>query len=197
MGRLAKPGDPLCTPRGEVKLPEKEPEKIEDLSLAAPVLRRMQINSKRNPNELPSSDLSTQTAINVILVYHLLGLTPNEIANIIRIDLTTVQNIQMGSDYQMTFELLFNEIINANSNSLQATLGRHAHSAIQQLVYLHKNAESEMVQMKASQDIADRAGLSAETLYGKQSSGEEDTLKIVISDGDDKDKTKISINLKR
>lgn len=197
MGRLAKPGDPYCTPRGEVKVPEKQVDKFEELSLSAPIVRSMQINTKRNPNELPSNDLNTQTAINAILMYHLLGLTQNEIAHILRLDLTTIQNIMMGSDFQMTFEMLFNEIISTNSTSLQATLARHAHSAINQLVHLHKNAESEMVQLKASQDIADRAGLSTDTLYGKNGGGEEDTLKIVIQDADDQPKTNISINLKR
>lgn len=197
MGRLAKPGDPYCTPRGEVKVPEKQIDKFEELTLSAPIVRSMHINTKRNPNELPSNDLNTQTAINAILMYHLLGLTQNEIAHILRLDLTTIQNIMMGSDFQMTFEMLFNEIISTNSTSLQATLARHAHSAINQLVHLHKNAESEMVQLKASQDIADRAGLSTDTLYGKSSGGEEDTLKIVIQDADDQPKTNISINLKR
>jgi LPS O-antigen subunit length determinant protein (WzzB/FepE family) len=198
MGKLAKPGDPLCTPRGNVELPAKNPQKFEeDLSLSAPILRNMTINSRRNVKELPSNDPGTQTAINAILMYQLLGLTQNETANILRIDLNTIQNIMLGSEYQMTFEMIFNEVINANSNSLQATLGRHAHSAIAQLVHLHKNAESEMVQLKASQDIADRAGLSSDTLYGKNSSSEEDTLKIVITDANDEEKTKISIDLNR
>ena len=154
------------------------------------------ISSKRNPNELPSTDLSTQTAINAILMYHLLGLTQNEIAHILRIELNTIQNIMLGSEFQQTFEYLFNELINVNSSSLQATLGMHARSAIDQLVHLHKYAESEMVQLKASQDIADRAGLSAETLYGKQGGESEDTLRIVIQDGDDTPKANISIDIK-
>lgn len=201
MGRLAKPGDPYCTPRGEVAMPKNDIPStvpVEEISLSVPIARSMEISSKRNPKELPANDLSTQTAINAILMYHLMGLTQNEISHILKIDLMTIENIMMGSDFQLTFEMIFNELINTNSRNLQATLGRHAYSALNQLIHLHKNAESEMVQLKASQDIADRAGLHPETLFGKNSqSNEQDTLKIVIQDAEDQPKTSISIDVSR
>ncbi len=199
MGSLAKPGDPYVDPRGEVKVDQsvKPPSQIPETTLLTPIARSMKISSRRNMNEMPSSDSGTQTAINAILMYHLLGLTQNEIAFMLKLDVIVVQNLMFGSDFQTTFELLFNEIINVNSNSLQATISKYAHSAVEQIAHLHKNAKTEMVQLKASQDLADRAGLDAEVLHSKNSSQDEQGFKVVILEEEDhRGKTSIEISVK-
>jgi len=199
MGSLAKPGDPYVGPRGEVKVDENKTPASQhgETTLLVPLARNMKISSRRNMNEMPSSDTGTQTAINAILMYHLLGLTQNETAHMLHLDVIVVQNIMMGSDFQTTFEMLFNEIINVNSNSLQATISKYAHSAVDQIAHLHKNAKTELVQLKASQDLADRAGLNHETLYGKSADMEDQGFKVVILEEEDhRGKTSISIDVR-
>lgn len=197
MGRLAKPGDPYVTERGRIELEDKDPESsTREMSIVVPVARRMKISSQRNMNEMPSTDPGTQTAINAIMVYYLLGLTHNEIAHMIRIDVVTVQNIIESSDFQATFEMVFNELISINSTSLQATIGKYAHTAIDKLTGLMTHAKSEMVQFKAAQDIADRAGLDPEALFGKNASQEDQGFKVTILEEDSSKRTEVEINIK-
>ncbi len=197
MGRLAKPGSPYVTERGEVHVPKTDAAPQErSMTLSTPIARSMHINSRRNMNEMPNTDPSTQTAINAVLMYQLLGLTDNETAHMLRLDLVTVQNLKMHSDYQATWEMLFAEVVNVNSGSLQATLAAHAQGAIERIVDLSKTSEHEMTKLKANQDLADRAGLHYETLHGKNSSnGDEDTLKISFVN--EADTPRVDIEIKR
>lgn len=197
--RLAKPGDPYVTARGDIVV--KDEEQRDDLRKAdrfIPVIRRMTIHNRRNLNELPSTDLSTQMAINVILGFQLLGLTPNEIAHATKIPLDEVQNLMNGSEYQNTFEDIFRELISVSSNSLRAKIADYANKATDNIIELAETADKEIVKLKANQDILDRAGFGAEQLYGKnaaETADEGDVLKIVIENGDT-NKTKIDINLR-
>lgn len=197
MGRLAKPGDAYVTPKGEVHVQNHEgaQDKLRNMSMITPVARTMAIHTHRNMNEMPSTDPSTQTALNAILMYHLLGLTENEIAHMLRIEVVVVQNLMASSDFQATWEMIFHEIISINSGSLQATLSAHAHGAIERIVDLSKQSKHEMVKLKANQDLADRAGLHHDTLYGKNATNEEDSsLKISFVKENDKESIEIDIS---
>jgi hypothetical protein len=155
------------------------------------------MNNKRNLNEMPAQDPSTQMAINVLLVYQLLGLTTNEIAHATKIPLDEVQNLMHGSDYQTTFEEIFRELINVNSNSIKAKIADYANKAMDNIIELAENADKDIVKLKANQDVLDRAGFSPDTLYNAGGSADDaDMLKIVIESGD-KDKTSVNIDLGR
>lgn len=197
MRRLAKPGDPYVTVKGEVRTAENEPENVKpSVTMQTPIARSMKIGSVRSVNELPCSDTSTQTAINAIMMYHLMGLTQNEIAFLLKLDVVVVQNLMYGSEFQDTFEIVFNEMISVNSNSLQATIGKLAHSAINQIAELHVKSKNDMVRLKASQDLADRAGLDPEVLYEKKSNSNDEGFKVVVvEENDGGHKTSISIDV--
>lgn len=202
MGHLAKPGDPYVSSRGEViAKTEEQLDSIKHADRFIPVARRLVVSSRRNMNEMPANDPSTQMAINVILMYSLMGLTENEIHHITNLPLTEIQNLKHGTDYQTTFEYIFKELINVNSNSIQATLAGYASKAIDQIIELAEDKSGEVkdiVRLKANQDLLDRAGLSPDNIYGNGASTDDsDMLKIVIEGASPAQSTNIKINLNR
>lgn len=197
---LARPGDPYVTDKGQVLLPGSSPEDAlphANSVLGAPVARSIVSKQRRTVKDLPSPDANTQTAINAILVYQLLGMTDNEISFITHItvaDITRIRNIEA---YQETFEILFHEFISVNSNSLQSKIASFAGDALDNVMDIARDSKHDLAKLKANQDILDRAGLHPETLFGKNKTEDGfDSLKIVIQDGDDKE-TKVDIDLKR
>lgn len=193
---LAQPDEPYVTARGKIVLKNEQQEKaIKDKDRFVPVIRRMNINNKRNLNDMPCSDPSTQMAINVIMMYHLLGLTPNEISHVTKVPLDQVQDIQWGVDYQNTFELIFAELISVNTNSVKAKIAAFSSEAVDNIITLANEADKDIVKLKANQDILDRAGFAAEQLYESSSADDSDVLKIVM-ENDTGTKTSVEINLK-
>lgn len=192
---LADPDDPYVTARGKLIIKnEKQEEAIKNKDRFVPVIRRMTILNKRSLGELPSADLPTQTAIMAILGYQLIGLTANEISHALKIPLDEIQNIQFSTDYQNTFELIFGELINVNSNSIKAKIADFAASAVDNIITLANEADKDIVKLKANQDILDRAGFAAENLYGESTADEADILKIVM-ESDSGVQTKVTLDL--
>lgn len=182
MAHLAKPGDPLVA-NGKVIAHEDEADNLKKGERFVPLIRRTKINNVRNIKEIPcAQDPSYQTAINAVLVYHLIGLSENETAHLLRIPFEEVQNIRHSSDYQVTFEMVFSELISASSNSIRAKLADYSTKAVDQIIELAENADKDIVKLKANQDILDRAGFSPENIFG-DSQGDDDDLKIIIDNG--------------
>lgn len=197
---LAKPGDPLVgmgtmlTPDTEDDAPPDQP------SVAIPNLRKLVVKSRLSLQDLPA-DTKTQSVVNAVLVYHLLGMTDNEIALALGVGIIDVQQVKALPAYQETFELLFGEIISANSNSLQARIAQYAGDAVENVMNLAKQKDFEKVPpiviLKANQDILDRSGLNHETLFGKNADkGEENTLRVVVTSGNE-NKVDVNVNFKR
>lgn len=197
---LARPGDPYVTERGKMVVKDEEQrDRIKQADRFVPVIRNMQIHNRFNMNELPAHELNEQHAINAILVYQLHGLTLQEIAYILRIDPTTVQNIMHSSDYQITFENIFRELINVNSNSIRAKIADYSTKAMDNIIELAETADKDIVKLKANQDLLDRAGYGPEQMYGRngeKSQDDDDILKIVVEGTDTRQKTEVSLNLK-
>lgn len=206
MSRFAKEGDPYVAPNGKVLAPinsdsgKSDEIDITRISATTPNVNTMTISARRNPNEMPTPDANMQKAINVILMYQLLGLNDNEIAHLLGIDMDQVRDIKQMGAYQDTFEAVFSELISVNSSSLQARLSRHAHTAMNTVVSLTEKADKDMVRLKASQDILDRSGLDPDFLFGKPSDSQVDGFKIIIEDANDRPsgtKVDISFNSRR
>ena len=195
---LARPGDPYITPRGEMVVKsEEEVDNITKEDRFVPVLRKMAIRNKRSVSDLPASDRNQQTAINAILVYHLLGLTYIEIAEVLKFPPDTVQNILHGSECQSTFEEIFNELLSTHSGSLRARIAAFATEGVDNMIELARTAKKEIVRHKANEDLLNRAGLNAEQLYGSSGSDDGDALRIVIESGNDSGPTKVEVDLSK
>jgi len=197
---LARPGDPYVTDKGQVLLPGDNPENAlphANSVLGAPIARNIVSKQRRTVKELPSGDPNTQTAINAVIVYQLLGMTDNEMSFITHIAVEDIQKIRRLEAYQETFEILFHEMIGVNTNSLQAKIASFASDALDNVMYIAENSEHQLAKLKANQDILDRAGLHPETLFGKNKQEDGfDSLKIVISDSKD-EQTKVDIDLRK
>jgi hypothetical protein len=202
---LAQPDDPYIDTSGKVIQPIKPPSnarKVHSATVATiPLAMHYQSKVRRSIKEL-FSEPKTQTVINAVLMYSLLGMSPLEIAHILDTAVSDVEQIINLPAYQETFEALFREIISANSTSLQARISAYAATAIDNVFDLaDAGTENEnvpaIVVLKANQDILDRSGLAADSLFGKNAQEDgQNSLQIVITEAVDS-KTTININTKR
>lgn len=197
---LARPGDPYVTDKGQVLLPGNNPMDAlprADSTLGAPVARSIVSKQRRTVKDLPAVEPTTQTAINAVLVYKLLGMTDNEISFITHIPIGDISRLCHLDAYQETFEILFHEMISVNSTSLQSKIASFASDALDNVMDIAKTSKHDLAKLKANQDILDRSGLHPETLFGKNKSEDGfDSLKIVIQDGED-ERTKVNIDLRK
>lgn len=200
MPNLARPGDPYVSDKGEVIL-DGEGSAMNalpraDSVLGAPLARNIIPKNRATIADLPA-EANLQTAINCVIVYQLLGLSENETSHLLHIPLADVQRIKHHIAYQETFDILFHEFINTNSNSLQAKIASFAGDALQNVMHIAAHSKHEVAKLKANQDILDRSGLHPEHLFGKHKEDDGfDSLKIVIQDGEDKD-MKIDVDIRR
>lgn len=200
---LAQPGDPYIDNKGNVVQPKKTKQDVRPMRLATstsvPVAAAYQSTARRSVKEL-FAEPKTQTVLNAVLLYSLLGLTPNEIAFILDTDVRDVHHIIDLPAYQETFEAMFREIISANSNSLQARISAYAANAVENVMDLASVENDDesvpaIVKLKANQDILDRSGLSTDALFGKGSQEDSsNTLQIQIVEAADSH-TNININV--
>lgn len=200
MPALARPGDPYVSDKGDVILDgDRTPMDAlprADSVLGAPIAKHVVPKAHNTIADLPAEQ-NLQTAVNAILVYHLLGLSDNEIGHILHIPLEDVKRVKSHIAYQETFDTLFHEMININSNSLQSKIAAFAGDALENVMGIATNSKHDLAKLKANQDLLDRSGLHPEHLFGKHKEDDGfDSLKIVIQDGEDKD-TKVNINLNR
>lgn len=209
--QLARPGDPLIDRDGEII--EADGRKEPKYSLEVPIARTLRAKTPRSIKEL-GSEPHTQTVINAVLVYKILGVSTNEIAYTLNTDPDEIERIYTLSGFQETFDKLFRELLSTNSNSLQARLAAFAGKAIENVMDLadakpvkiikKDDADNEIevehfsvppiVILKANDSILDRAGLSADTLFGKHAQEATPQLEIEItSAGDNKTDLKVKI----
>lgn len=211
--QLARPGDPLIDRDGT--LVEAEGRREPDYALTIPIAKNLRSKTPRSVREL-GSDPQTQTIINAVLIYKLLGVSTNEIAHTLGTNAVEIERIFALSGFQDTFEKLFRELLSTNSNSLQARLAAFAGRAVENVMTLadakpviivgkddagneyqeEKHFVPPIVVLKANESILDRAGLSAETLFGGDNQSEAPQLEIEITSSSE-NKTDLKVNIKR
>jgi len=189
---------------------KKEP----DYALTVPIVSKMVIKAHRSIRDL-GSEPHTQTVMNAVLMYQLLGVGINETAHILGTSIREVEAIMAMSAYQETFEMLFTELLSASSNSLQARIRSYAGRALDNIVaiadtkpirvveaqddgedFVHDHYDvPPLVILKANQDLLDRSGMNAEQLYADTTKSDAPGLEIIISTGEEQ-KTNIKINPK-
>lgn len=209
---LAKPGDPLVDATG--KIVEARGRAEPDYSLTVPDATKLRTRHARSVREL-GTDPQTQTIVNAVLGYKLLGISSNEIAHHLGTTPLDVEKVMQLAAYQDTFAMIFNELIAASSNSLQARLSAYAGKALTNVMDLadtkpikvtrKDDAGNEyekdeytvppIVIYKANENLLDRAGLAAEHLFGRAAQSETPQLEIEITSADD-NKTDVKVNIK-
>jgi len=197
---LARPGDPYVTDKGDVVLPDKmlQGDVLPRAMTLGPSPAKSHLSKQRRSIKDLPADPKLQTAINAVIVYHLLGMTDNEISSVTSIPLEDVLRVKNDIAYQETYEVLFHEFVSVNSNSLQSKIAAYAGDALDNVIKIAENSKHDLAKLKANQDLLDRAGLHPETLFGKNKQDDGfDALKIVITDGRDDEPTKVDINVTR
>lgn len=207
---FAKPGDPLVTEHGA--LVEAEGRKEPDYAISVPIARLLGTKNPRSIKDM-GTDPQTQTVINAVLMYQLIGVSRNEIAYVLSTEGKEIDRIMRLPAYQETFEMLFKELLSASSNSIQARIQSYAGRALDNLMDLadakpvitkEKDAMGNVVErreydvapmviLKANDSLLDRAGLNADNLYGKDQQDETHQLEIEITTADS-NKTNVKIN---
>lgn len=210
--QLAKPGDPLVAEDGRIIESSRRVEP--DYSISVPIAKNLVSKSPRSVREM-STDGQTQTVVNAVLVYHILGVSKNEMAHLLGTSGKEIDAIMQLNAFQETYEMLFHEFISTNSSSIQSRIAAYAGRAFDNLMDLADSKPKDfvlkddagnlvttqrydvnpMVIMKSNEGILDRAGLSEETLYGKQAQSSAPQLEIVISSAEDV-KTDVKITTK-
>lgn len=207
---FAQPGDPIVTERGT--LVEAEGRREPDYSINTPIARFITTKNPRSLKDL-GTDAQTQTVVNAVLMYHLIGVSRNEIAHVLSTSGQEIDRIMKLPAFQETFEALFKELLSASSNSIQARIQSYAGQALDNLMDLanakpvitkEKDAMGNVVErrefdvapmviLKANDSLLDRAGLNADNLYGKDQQEEAHQLEIEITTADS-NKTNVKIN---
>lgn len=210
---LPMPGDPLVDTDGQLLAPEGQ--LVPAYTMDVPLAKRLRTKIVRSLREL-GTDSQTQTVVNAILVYHLVGIGRNEIAHLLNINRLDVDKVFELQAFQDTFEMLFKELISANSSSILARIQSFAGRALSNQMdladskpinitkiddagneYTHKHySVPPKVINDANNSILDRAGLHPDHLFAKNIQESAPDLEIVISDGDS-NKSDIKINIKR
>lgn len=209
--KFAPPGDPLVVGMNKLLVADGQQT---DFSLKVPAAKNYQPKIRRSGREFPA-ERQTQTVINSVIVYKLLGMSENEMAVVLGAKISDIEHIQNLPAFQETFELMFSEILSVNSQSLQARLATYANRAVENVMELadYKPTPTTIVDedgiettkegdwkvpaivvLKANQDVLDRSGLSPDTLFGKSGDDGANTLQIeVISEQDNR--TQVNIKM--
>lgn len=209
--QLPPPGDPIVTRNGKVVEPRGVIEP--DYSLEVPIAKNIRPKNVRSVREM-GTDAQTQTIVNAVLLYQLVGISTNETAFILGTTGDEIEQIKSLPAYQETFEMLFYELLSTSSSSIQARIASYAGKALDNLMNLANEAPRiekitddegniiekkvwdtpAMVVMKSNDSILDRAGLNAEQLFGhgKEEAGQQ--LEIEVTSATD-NKTNVRINL--
>lgn len=194
---LAKPGDPYIDSKGEVIESDSSPSPTTSPVVYArvPKVLEHQPTVARSIRDMPSTNPTTQHGLFVVLGYWLSGLTKNEIAHAIGVELAHVEELMNSSEFQETFSIMFEELISSNSKSMMAKVQHYSHQAMDRVIALSQEADRDMVSLKASQDVLDRAGMVPSQDMGS-SAAQQQGLRIVVQK-DNNDEVKVDINLRR
>lgn len=192
---LAQPEDPLITSDGEVFEPDACPSSGEIAVIEAKSTlnaKEFEASIRRGLSELPAP-VQTQSGINAIVVYSILGLGNREIAEALNIDAATVIELKQLSAYSETFEMILGELINANATLLQGRIAAHTQVAFGQVVNLATRGKKEEVRLRASTDILDRAGVRPQDNV-MRTKNDANELRIVITKQEDVKDVGVTVN---
>lgn len=182
---LARPGDPLVTSKGDILEPINKPDKKGAKALVAsqtidPALYRP--TKRRMIKELPA-EARVITAVGAVFMYTLLGVGDREIADTLGTDVEEVNSLRNHSAYGECFQIIHGEFINANSDLLTSRIAAYSQTALQTVGHLASAGKKEEVQLRASIDLLDRAGVRPKD-QDQRAQGMRNDLRIIIVDGD-------------
>lgn len=209
---LARHGDPLVLPDGQIIDPETDLDEPNPSETEAEIEARsalsagnnaarallQQVNpadfrptTRRSMRELPAPT-GVMNAVSVVFVGTLLGLGDRELAENLRITIEQLQEIRQHTAYNEVFETILTELLNTNSDLIQSRLAAYSHNALTQIHQISSIGKQETNRLRASQDILDRAGHRPKDSNARNNPGS-NTLRIVYTD--DQKQTRVEVNV--
>jgi hypothetical protein len=161
--KLAKPGDPYVTGRGQIVEPVERESPEPDVSSKAIDYKEYKPNVRRSLRELPA-ETGTINGIGAVLLYTLLGVSNVEIAKALSVTLDTVRKVKEHEAYAKCFAMVTDGFISANSELLHARIASYSHDALTMVAKLAKEGKKEETKLRASTDLLDRAGVGPKEL---------------------------------
>lgn len=191
---LAKGDDPYILGNGTLVEPiiNNHPishKDIKETRKILPIFATIVPTKTVDTDNIPEPDGQQQTVISAVVAMRLIGLSDVDIADLMQASLDQVQQIVKLPATQATFEMLYRNIIHANSENIQGRIASHANAAVDVVVSMMNNKETrDDVRLKAAQDVLDRSGANAEQFFGEtsKSNQNDDELRIVIMNDEEK-----------
>ena len=195
--QLAKVGDPLVAANGDIFDEEFDDEDdLNDADITQPSTP-IPYKDYRPDSRSVSSDFRTSTemlnAASVIFTYTMLGISDTEISSNLNIDPADIVKVRETRAYADVFERVMRELINANSEYIEARIASYSGMALNNIADIAKRSRNTGYRLNASKDLLDRAGHRPQDRNAGASGMNE--LHIVITDSKD-ETTKIDLNLK-
>jgi len=192
---LARPGDSLITSKGDKIEPENKPtkkeiKKLDVVNETDPSMYRPQ--KRRILKELPAAP-NVITGIGAVFMYTMMGVGDREIADTLGTSVEYINDLRAHDAYAECFRAVHGEFINANSTMLTSRIAHYATSALDTVGTLSKSGKKEEVQLAASKDILDRAGVRPKDQENRALMSVND-LRIIIVDGNKSDNIQIDIS---
>jgi hypothetical protein len=202
---LAKPGDPLVTGMGIVVVDDDTKEsrqvtlaeyndrrKIPSLAVFRPAKELTQAN-------MPEADVNDQIGIAAIVGLRVMGMSFDDIADMLKVPIDEINRIIGQQSAQVTFERIFRGIIAVGADNVQGRIASFADNAASVVITLmNDEATRADVRLKAAQDVLDRSGTNAENFFAADAgqTSQDDELRITFM-GEGGASEKVSVSLKR
>lgn len=197
---LARPGDPLTAPNGELVLEEDDDDGDEFSSSHLPPpstavpFKEYRPIARRVISDLRASPQSVNVSL-VVLGYTLLGISDGEISEATGLSQSELDLVREARIYSEAFENVMSELINANSEYIECRIAAHSGLALNNIAGIAAKSKNTGYKLAASRDLLDRAGHRPQDNANRQTSGMNE-LHIVITSPKDQVEAKIDFNLK-
>lgn len=197
MNQLAKPGDPLTHINGEVVMEDEDDDGAAGVSLPLPSTpvpykyyrpqtRRVLSDFRESPQLL--------NACAIIFSYSVLGIGDAEICESTGLSLDQIERVRSARAYSEMFENVMRELINANSEYIEARIAAYSGMALNNVAEIAATAKNKAVKLSASKDILDRAGHRPKDQAARGNSGMNE-LHIVVTKSSDSDEFNLNLNV--
>lgn len=101
---------------------------------------------------------SQLNVISVVMCYSIWGLSDMEIAAAVNLTLDQVHRIRQHEAYAKMHQEVVSNVLESDGASVRDLFAAHAHGAAHKIINLSQESEDDVVALRASQDLLDRAG---------------------------------------
>jgi hypothetical protein len=195
---LAKIGDPLIAPNGDVLVEEDDddlsPSHLLPPATAVPFKDYRPITRRVLTELRAPADMLNVTS--VVLFYTLLGISDTEISDATKLTGEQIEHIRNSRTYADMFDNIMRELINANSEYIECRISAYSGMALGNIAEIAARTRNTGYRLAASKDLLDRAGHRPQDNASRQNSGMNE-LHIIITEPNDADNIKLDLTIRR